>query len=197
MLGDRIYSTPIGVAQVTKAGADIVLRRNRGALPLFDEAGRRVDSLRRFRSSRIGEVQQWRTRVRCADGSSIPGRLLAVRRSVQSTRIVRERMERHAQKHRKTISPETWKAAAYFAAWTTLPDTFSAPAVLELYRLRWQIELAIKGMKSILGLGHLPKKDPASTRAWLHGKLFVSLPVERMVETANSFSPWGYGLDPA
>ena len=34
------------------------------------------------------------------------------------------------------------------------------PAILELYRLRWQIELAIKRMKSILGLGHLPKRIP-------------------------------------
>ena len=85
----------------------------------------------------------------------------------------------------------------YFALWTSLPPSFSAPAVLELYRLRWQIELAFKRMKSLLGLGHLPKKDPASARAWLHGKLFVSLLVERMVEAANSFSPWGYSLDSA
>jgi len=52
-------------------------------------------------------------------------------------------------------------------------------------------------MKSILGLGHLPKKDPASARAWLHGKLFVSLLVERMVDAAQAFSPWGYRLDAA
>jgi hypothetical protein len=193
LLGDRIYATPVGVAHVAKAGADIVVRLHRKALPLYDKAGRRVNILQRFRSLRVGKVQQWGTRVRCADGSWVPGRLVAVRRSIQSTRIVRERMERHAKKHRKIISRETWKAAAYFAAWTSLPDTFSAPAVLELYRLRWQIELAIKRMKSIMGLGHLPKKDPASARAWLHGKLFVSLLVERMVEAANSFSPWGYG----
>jgi hypothetical protein len=195
LLGDRIYATAVGVTHVAKAGADIVVRLHRRALPLFDAAGKRVNILRRFRSLQVGKVRQWSTRVRCADGSWISGRLVAVRRSVQSTRIVRARMERYAKKHRKTISPESWKAAAYFAAWTTLPDAFSAPAILELYRLRWQIELAIKRMKSILGLGHLPKKDPASARAWLHGKLFVSLLVERMVESANSFSPWGYGPD--
>jgi len=137
----------------------------------------------------------WSTRVRCADGDWIRGRLLAVQRSAQSTRIVRARMERYAKKHRKIVSPESWKAAAYFTVWTTLPDAFPASAVLELYRSRWQIELAIKRMKSILGLGHLPKRDPASARAWLHGKLFVSLLVERLVEAANSFSPWGYGPD--
>ena len=46
-----------------------------------------------------------------------------------------------------------------------------------------------------MGLGHLPKKDPASARAWLHGKIFASLLVERMVEAADKFSPWGYRLD--
>ena len=44
-------------------------------------------------------------------------------------------------------------------------------------------------------MGHLPKKDPASARAWLHGKIFASLLVERMVEAADKFSPWGYRLD--
>ena len=195
VLGDRMYANSVGVAHVAQAGADIVVRLHRTALPLFDAAGRRVSILQRFRSLRVGQVQQWNTRVQCADGSWIPGRLLAIRRSVQSTRIVRARMERYAKKHRKIISEESWKAAAYFAAWTTLPDTFSPAAVLELYRLRWQIELAIKRLKSLLGLGHLPKKDPASARAWLHGKLFISLLVERMVEQANSFSPWGYGPD--
>lgn len=193
LLGDRIYSTPVSVSHVTRAGADIVVRLHRSALPLFD-AGKRIKILPLFRRLRVGQVQEWNTQIRDAEGKWIRGRLLAVRRSAQATRLVRLRMDRRAKKHRKTISSETWKAAAYYAVWTTLPDTFPAPAVMELYRLRWQIELAIKRMKSILGLGHLPKKDPASARAWLHGKLFVSLLVERMVEAANSFSPWGYRL---
>ena len=194
VLGDRVYATPVGVAHVSRAGADIVVRLHRGTLPVFEVSGERVNVLQRFRSLRVGQVQEWSTQVREAEGRSIPGRLLAVRRSAQATQLVRLRMERHAKKHRKTISPESWQAAAYFAVWTTLPDTFPATDVLELYRLRWQIEMAIKRMKSILGLGHLPKKDPASARAWLHGKLFVSLLVERLVEAANSISPWGYGL---
>ena len=66
--------------------------------------------------------------------------------------------------------------------------------MLELYRSRWQIELAFKRMKSILGLGHLPKKDPESCRAWLHGKLFTSLLVERLIGAARTLSPWGYEL---
>ena len=46
-----------------------------------------------------------------------------------------------------------------------------------------------------MGLGNLPKKDPESCRAWLHGKLLTSLLVESMIGAAKTFSPWGYELD--
>ncbi len=197
LLGDRLYANSAAAAHVRAAGGDLLVRLHRTALPLFEEAGERIDLLRLFRSLRVGQIQQWRTRTRCDDGPWISGRLLAVRRSAQATRLVRARMQRYAKKHRKVISTETWKATAYFAVWTTLPETFSAAVVMELYRQRWQIELAIKRLKSLLGLGHLPKKDPPSARAWLHGKLFVSLLVERVVEAANTFSPWGYELKSA
>jgi len=49
-------------------------------------------------------------------------------------------------------------------------------------------------MKSILGLGELPKRTQASCRAWLHGKLLVALLLERLPEEAEHFSPWGYEL---
>jgi hypothetical protein len=52
----------------------------------------------------------------------------------------------------------------------------------------WRIHYSVN-------LGHLPKADPVSCRAWLHGKLFVALLVERMIGEANSFSPWGYKLE--
>ena len=68
-------------------------------------------------------------------------------------------------------------------------------AEVTICRLRWQIELVFKRMKSIMGMGHLPKADPNSSRAWLHGKLFVALLVERMIEAAKSFFPWGYPLE--
>jgi hypothetical protein len=194
LLGDRVYATPVGVTHVTKVQADLVVRVNRQSLPLFDRREKRLNLLRLFRRLKVGQVQQWPTQVRRTGGGWIAGRLIAVKRSPQATLAARRRLERKASKQQRKVSPATWEAAQYFAVWTSLGETFAAEAVLELYRLRWQIELAFKRMKSILGLGHLPKKDPASARAWLHGKLFVSLLVERMVEAANSFSPWGYRL---
>jgi hypothetical protein len=195
ILGDRIYSTPVGVAHVKAARADILVRLNRQSLPLFDAGENPLNVLRLFRKLKVGQIQQWTTQVKHPSGGWVEGRLIALKRSAEATRLARRRQQRNASKKQKKVSSESWKAAQYFFVWTTLADSFPASAVLELYRLRWQIELAFKRMKSIMGLGHLPKKDPASARAWLHGKIFVSLLVERMVEAANTFSPWGYRLD--
>ncbi len=76
---------------------------------------------------------------------------------------------------------------------TTLPDVQPA-AILELYRYRWQIELAFKRLKSLLQLGHLKKMDPVGAKAWLQGKLFVATLVEMLIATGERFSPWGYFL---
>lgn len=195
ILGDRIYATQVGAAHIQKAHADLVVRLNRQTLPLFDlTMDKPLDVLRLFRQLKVGKAQSWNTRTKQPGGGWITGRVIAIKRSAAATRKARQRLDRKASKAQKKVSRASWIAAQYFAVWTTLPETFSAEAVLELYRLRWQIELAFKRMKSILGLGHLPKKDPASARAWLHGKIFVSLLVERMVEAANLFSPWGYRL---
>jgi hypothetical protein len=86
----------------------------------------------------------------------------------------------------RTLLGHFWRAAK--------PAAVRTAQILEFYRLRWQIELVFKRMKSILGVGHLPKKDPLSAQAWLEGKLFVGLLIERMIHTAEAISPWGYTL---
>lgn len=66
--------------------------------------------------------------------------------------------------------------------------------ILEWYRVRWQIELTFKRLKSLAQLGHLPKYDAQSSRAWLYGKLFVALLTQKLVRIGRELSPWGYIL---
>lgn len=191
MLGDRIYATPVGVAHVMEAQGDVLVRLNRNSLPVY-VGSERVDVLKAVRHLKVGEVLDLPTLVRPHEHPPLPGRLIGLRRSAEATRLARKALERKASKQQKKVSKESWQAAAYFLLWTSLADSLTAPRILEFYRWRWQVELSFKRMKSILGLGHLPKKDPASSRAWLHGKLLTSLLVERMIQAANAFSPWGY-----
>ncbi len=197
IMGDRIYATPPGVAHVMDAQGDIVVRVNRQSLPLYDEDGDSMNILKTIRSLKPGQVREWRTTVRHPEGGWLKGRLIAVKRSIAATRLERKRLTRRANRKQLKVSKESLDAAQYFMIWTSLPDSFTSSMVLEFYRLRWQVELVFKRMKSIMGLGHLPKADPISCRAWLHGKLFVALLVEKMIKEANSFSPWGYQLESA
>lgn len=66
--------------------------------------------------------------------------------------------------------------------------------MLECYRLRWQVELTFKRLKSIAQLGHLPKYHDQSSRAWLYGKLLAALLTQKLARLGNSISPWGYPL---
>ena len=79
---------------------------------------------------------------------------------------------------------------------TTFPEpAFAASQVLQWYRTRWQVELVFKRFKSLTQLGHLPKHDDESAKAWLYGKLLVALLVEKLIHHAVAVSLWGYDLD--
>jgi transposase len=65
----------------------------------------------------------------------------------------------------------------------------SAAEVLEYYRFRGQIERVLKRLKSLRSVGHLPKEDERSSRAWLDGKLLVALLTQKLVRLGSSFSP--------
>jgi hypothetical protein len=194
LLGDRVYAGPPGVSHVVRAQGDVVVRLNRQALPLFDGHGRRIDLLPFLRKLQGMTPQEQAARVREPQGGWIRGRLIALRQSVEATRALQRRLRRRAQRSQETVSAESLEFAEYFMLWTTLAHAFPMAAMLEFYRLRWQVELVFKRMKSILGLGHLPKKDPLSAQAWLEGKLFTGLLIERMIDVAESISPWGYTL---
>jgi IS4 transposase len=62
--------------------------------------------------------------------------------------------------------------------------------IVEWYRVRWQIELVFKRLKSLANLGALPMRTDDSARAWLYGKLFVALLVEKLLRHARTFFFW-------
>jgi IS4 transposase len=62
-----------------------------------------------------------------------------------------------------STKPETLEFAKYVVVFTTRYSG-SAAEILEWYRMRWQIELEFKRLKSLVQLGHLPKHDDRSSR---------------------------------
>lgn len=66
--------------------------------------------------------------------------------------------------------------------------------VLDWHRTRWQVDLVFQRFKSLAQLGHLPKHDDESAKAWLFGKLFVAFLAEKLVSHARAIFPWGLRL---
>jgi len=59
---------------------------------------------------------------------------------------------------------------------------------MELYRLRWQVELSIKRDKSIGGLDRLPNFRADTIRSWILAKLLLAQ-IARKIATANVAIP--------
>ena len=135
----------------------------------------------------------WPVKVR-SGSQRIPGRVCAIRKSQAAINKARRRL-REKLKSGKSMSEQTWQLAQYVMVFTTLPrQVATTRQVLECYRLRWQVELTFKRLKSIAQLGHLPKYHDQSSRAWLYAKLLVALLVQKMTRIGKSISPWGYPL---
>jgi hypothetical protein len=197
LLADRGYSNAKGVAAVQTAHGDVLVRWNSFSFPLKTLAGNAFDALKELSQMCKRGVQEWAVSF-THDGQRYTGRLCAIRKNAVATERAREKMRREARKKQKQVSEEALKLAEFVMVFTTLSSKeLSTRDVLELYRVRWQIELRFKHLKSLLGLGCLPKYDDASCRAWIQAKLLCGLLIERLMRRAKFFFPWGYRLPAA
>lgn len=199
VLGDRGYSNPPGVEHVRSAGGHVLVRQHPATLPTYPRAdGQRIDVLKKLRGLAVGSIRSWAAWVKGPSGQWYQGRTVAVRRSRAAALREIRRLREIASSQQRHLSKGTRAMAHYVLVWTSLrASELSDREVLAYYRHRWQLELVFKRAKSIMGLGQLPKKSDASSRAWLSGKLLVAMLVEKLWKLAESFSPWGYVLDDA
>jgi len=196
IIGDRAYGRLQGLWHVRRKGGEFLVRLRNKAFPLYNpKSGKNFHLLPQLRKSKVGQAGEWMVEARGKKHPPLPMRLCVVRKSKAAAEEAIKRARREMRKQ-ETIDPETLELHRFVILATSLPSkNVSAYLVTELYRIRWQIEIAFKRLKSIMGLGHLPKSDAASCRAWLHGKLFVALLVQAIIDEGRFFSPWGYRLN--
>jgi hypothetical protein len=196
ILADRGYSLASGIAYVHSSGAFVTVRFNPNNVPITGISGQEFDLLSHLkRLKRTGDVRSWPVRIPSAAGKPVSGRICAIRKTEEAIRQAQRKLRRRASKNGEKLKAQTLVYAEYVIVFTTFPEEqFPARAVLDWYRVRWQIELVFKRFKQIAALGHLPKHDDESARAWLYGKLFIALVTEKLINHATSISPWGYEI---
>jgi hypothetical protein len=195
VLADRGFCKANGIEALDSQGAAVMVRLNTSTLPLFCEDGSRFALAAEIgKLKETGTEYEWPVWVQGAK-DRISGRLCAIRKSEEAAARARRHIARKAQQGGPQPKPETLQYACYVMVFTTVPATrFSTAEVLEWYRVRWQIELVFKRLKTLAELGALPKHTDESARGWLYGKLLVVLLGQKLERLGRDISPWGYRL---
>jgi hypothetical protein len=184
-VGDRSYGTRPGIAHVVKGGGLFVVRTTWHHTPLERPDGspfELFDTLGGLSEAEAGDFDVQVAQDERHTFDAVPCRLVAVRKPAEAAQAAKERILKEAKKKGRKVDPRTLEACEYFFVLTSLPrEAFSAEAVLSLYRLRWQIEVEFKRLKSLLRLDDLRALTPATIRAALAAKLLGAVLLQDII----------------
>jgi hypothetical protein len=188
-IGDRAYGTISGMEYARGCGADFILRLRANAFTAYNQKGEKIQFFHGLRSLKRGECGEKTVYYRCG-GEYKPVRICVIRKDRTSERTGLERIAKTSQrkKGKKAVSEAQSEYNKYVVVATSLDETITAAQVLELYRMRWQIELVFKRLKSLFHYNEIPMKLDDSAKAWFYGKLLLSALCETTVNKGR-FSP--------
>jgi hypothetical protein len=191
-VADRGYCHPTAVAETVHAGAQLVVRLNPYNMPLFQPDDTPLDIVPLLQQQGPCTVRSLPVRVG-PPTQRVAGWVHAYRLSEEQANKARAICRQRNSKKGHTPQARTLLLAGWVLVWTSLPpEVLSADTVLALYRVRWQVELAIKRCKSLLDLDALRARQGSPLAdLWLHGKMLYALLVDkRMRRTLGE--RWGH-----
>lgn len=180
VIADRGYNAVDQWLELADRGVALVIRYNPHGLKLYTAEGKPVELERLVKETTAIDLCL-PVQVRNQHRAFLKGYLHARRLPPAQAAEARRRARAAAKKAGRQIQARTLALAGWVLIWTTLPPAVLPTAtVMGLYRLRWQVELAIKRLKSILNIDQLrAKKNSALADLYLHGKLLYAWVVEK------------------
>jgi hypothetical protein len=198
-LADRNYSNAKGLRRlresVGKTGdADYLVRLRWSSLRLRGADDKKFDLAEHLRNMPADKLTD--DLVVWVEGAGAPMRTRIVirRKSEEAAQAERQRLLSQARKKGKTLDPRSLLAAGFVVLATSLDaETYPADELLAMYRLRWQIELAFKRLKSLLNLDRLPARTEKGARSWIWAHLILAIATDDysqdFLESSPSESP--------
>jgi hypothetical protein len=181
VLGDRAYGTARGVYAVRQAEAHVVVRFNPVNLRTCDDQRRRI-----FLREREAQVP--------LTGAVEFSILLPVPPKRSKSHKTWDTSKAIAWIPVRAIAARTRTTEVIWILTTLTAAELPTLAVLGLYRLRWQIELFFKRLKSLLHLDTLPSREGPTAKSWMLARLIAAALAQRLVQPSGPLSPWGYQL---
>lgn len=183
---DRGYNQPKTLVPVIERGGHVVLRYNPHSMNLYerndDATAVKIDWEQRLREL---NGQPGATPVYLShQGKRIEGVVHAMPLPPEKAAEARRKAKERARKKGYTASQKTLSLSGWVLIFTSLPtQVLDTQAVAALYRVRWQVELVIKRMKSLLDIDRLrARKDSDLADLYLHGKLLVAIVTQKIAQ---------------
>jgi hypothetical protein len=177
LLCDRGYARVRNFAHARAQGADFITRIGWRSLQLYDPAGHSFNLLAALPVAGAPVVEHQVCIGRGA--TAVPARLILARKPDEATATQQKKLQRRASRKGGKTDPRTLQAAGFMMLLTSLPaERASAEQVVALYRMRWQVELAFKRLKSLGQFAELRAQDPRLARTWLLAHLIAAVLIE-------------------
>jgi hypothetical protein len=196
-LGDRIHCRADDLADVIEQGGDVLVRASWRSARWLYSCGCALDIIRLLKENTTGRIDMPIQLAR-ADAAPLRLRLVAVRlpKDKAMKAVVDARANAKSKQH--AIQPGTLVAAEWVIMVTSLEHTeFSTDEILEIYRLRWRIEIAFKRMKSLIDLRPPPGKCPEVAKVWVLCHLIAVLLTDAQLSAIGDSPRRALALDRA
>ena len=175
-IGDRGYAHAAGIGfSLSSKGVSLVVRVPWQSLRCETDSGNRLDLVRWLKGLPKGSSGELNVLLPTPQGT-LRVRVIAYPQPEEVAQAERKRAEKESRKKNHKPQEGTQVAAGFIILLTDLPPAiWTAEQVLEVYRWRWQVELAFKRLKSILSLDGLRTECGALSEVYLLGKLLATL----------------------
>ena len=189
VMGDRIYGTKTGIEHCLNGKGNFIFRIRSKAFKVYAKDGQEIDLLSEIEKTGCETASEYEAYITDSKKERVKLRICVIKKTAEEIEKSRRRINRRDSKKGQKTSEEAKRLNDYIVVITSLPENITAEEILSLYRIRWQVELYFKRLKSLMQFGDIPKKKETSIEAWLNGKLMVALLLEKTIATAASFSP--------
>ena len=178
-IADTAYATAKNYAYAVEQKSDVILRMNPQNFSLYNMSGERIKYEKYLKKFKKGskEVSCY---VRTDDGKQYPARLIIEALPKDQAKEAQKRKIKEAKKDGREIRPETLRNAKYVFLLTSLDETkYGRNTILELYRIRWQIELLFKRIKQMCEIKTIRVASPKYARVMSYLWLIVWIITEK------------------
>ena len=176
-------------------GADVIARYNSGTMPLYHNDETPLNLVEKLKQDDDATLQSFPVLAGAANETEkVSGHIIALQLPEKQAEAARNRCRKDTyKKNCSKPRQDTLFLAGFLIVFTTLsPDILSAQMLLEIYKCRWQIEIAIKRLKSLLDIDKLRSKEGDSlSELWINGKLLYALMLENRMRRLLG-DDWGY-----